>query len=254
MEVQTLKSKFFNDAIVTNKDDRFDVIERFIIVQRWEWEYEEAHQFQKLAHQYVLEDPSKVIIILCNHPTCFTMGRGLQKKSGKVIENLIETSFEDRQNFPYPVYKINRGGGLTYHYPGQLIIYPIFKLGGQNPSLSLLAKNLFTSLIDASKEIAGVELYENSGDLIGLWTKTIMGEKKLASFGVGIERFITQHGVAFNLKHGEVFDYLKSIYPCGINGGVYSHLEELRKELISLSSFQKSLELKLLNSFSRRPE
>lgn len=238
MDLQTLQSKFFEE-LGGSKNDVFKKTDSFLLIKKWNWDYPQALDFQKLAHQYVNEDNARMVLVICNHPTCFTMGRGLQKKSGKTIENLVETSLEESQNFPYPVYKINRGGGLTYHYPGQLIVYPILKLGGSRPSLSELAKMIFNSLIKATKELTGIDLHENSGDLIGLWAKTNLGDRKLASFGIGIERFITQHGVAFNLENGEVFDFLKTIYPCGLNGNTYQFLNSISKENLIVDEFSE---------------
>lgn len=201
------------------------------LFKKWNWDYQQTLDFQKACHQFIQEHPDKRILILCNHPTCFTMGRGLQKKAGKVIEGLVPT--EETGNLPFPCYKINRGGGLTYHYPGQLIIYPILKLGGKNPSLSELSDLLFDPIIKAAQEHSNLTLSKKRGDLIGLWTE---GEssQKVASFGIGIERFITQHGIAVNIEDGEIFSALKQMYPCGLEGRVYSYFNQVSDSLVSV--------------------
>ena len=71
----------FND--LSNGKGVFEQLREDLYVFRWNWSYSKALKFQKISHGYVQEHLNKKIIILCNHPTCFTMGRGLQKKSGK---------------------------------------------------------------------------------------------------------------------------------------------------------------------------
>ena len=219
-------------------------------VFKWDWEYEKSLNFQKHAHAFVQKHPDHKVLIFCSHPPCFTMGRGLQKKQGKVIDGLVETDVE--KGLKYPTYKINRGGGLTFHYPGQIIIYPILKLGGKNPSLSELADLLFQSAAQVIHSQYGVLPEISRGDLIGIWLNDegVDHKKKIASFGIGIERFITQHGFALNLKQHEIFDYLKSLFPCGLKGSEYSNLESvlLKGEKDSTESIDRDLFTKELVS------
>jgi lipoyl(octanoyl) transferase len=222
MDQPTLLSKFHE---LSNNLGEFDQPrEDLLIFKKFNWYYNQTLEFQKLCHEFIQENPEKRVLILCNHPTCFTMGRGLQKKAGKVIEGLVPT--EETGNLPFPCYKINRGGGLTYHYPGQLIIYPILKLGGKNPSLSELSDLLFDPIIIAAEEALGLKLSKKRGDLIGLWTEE-PGSLKVASFGIGIERFITQHGIAVNIEDGEIFNWLSKMHPCGLQGSTYSFFNKV---------------------------
>lgn len=222
MDQATLIAKFYELSL--EKVGFSQAREDLLIFKKWNWSYDKALEFQCDSLKFIQQNPHKKILILCNHPTCFTMGRGLQKKAGKVIQGLTPT--EDFSGLPFPVHKINRGGGLTYHYPGQLIIYPIMKLGGKNPSLSELADLVFDSLIQVIQEKTDLKLSKKKGDLIGLWT---VGErtKKIASFGIGIERFITQHGVALNIEDGEIFKVLAKMHPCGLEGSIYDFLNSL---------------------------
>lgn len=235
MDRPTLISKFHE---LSDQQGEFSEGEQGVLLfKRWNWDYEQALAFQKVAHLYIQDHATEKIMILCNHPTCFTMGRGLQKKAGKVIEGLVPT--DDFSQLPFPLHKINRGGGLTYHYPGQLIVYPILRLGGKNPSLSELSDLIFDALIKTTEQLAGISLSKKRGDLIGLWSEGIPA-KKVASFGIGIERFITQHGVAFNVSGGEIFDVLGKMHPCGLQGSTYTYLNQLIDKEITVEKFATS--------------
>lgn len=233
----------FND--LSNGKGVFEQLrEDLYVFKNWNWSYSKALKFQKISHGYVQEHLNKKIIILCNHPTCFTMGRGLQKKSGKVIKGLVPMT--EMSRLPFPCYKINRGGGLTYHYPGQLIIYPVLRLGGKNPSLSKLSELLFDSIIQSVGEYSNVKLSKKRGDLIGLWTDGLPSQK-VASFGIGIERLITQHGISVNIENGEIFETLHQIYPCGLDGKTYGYFNQISNSAINIDkvsfSFIKNLKI-----------
>ena len=102
MDQPTLLSKFHE--LSNNLGEFEQAREDLLVFKKFNWYYNQTLDFQKHCHKFIQDNPEMRILILCNHPTCFTMGRGLQKKAGKVIEGLVPT--EETGNLPFPCYKI----------------------------------------------------------------------------------------------------------------------------------------------------
>lgn len=197
--------------------------ERTLIVKKWNWDYDLSHKFQRHALKLVQDTPHLRILIFTNHPNVLTNGRGLQKP--RKGENLTLVDFQ-RENFsqlPYPIFQIERGGGLTFHHPGQFIFYPIVKLNPKSLSLSPMMDHIFDFSIEILNDW-GVTNLSHAHELLGLWH----GNKKLASMGIAIEKLTTFHGMALNIKyHPEMALALKDLNPCGLNPNTYISVEEL---------------------------
>lgn len=192
------------------------------MVQKWNWDYKEALDFQMKCVERVQQNPELEIWIFCSHPHCFTMGRGLQKN----VENLIPCPPD--LSVPFPLYQIKRGGGLTFHYPGQWIVYPIVNLNNRHWTLKTLVDWLLESV---KNELTGLDP-DFGLDLkmkrhpLGLWHK----DKKIASLGIEIQHFVTLHGLALNFyEDKQMFEALKMVNPCGLKGDIYSSVREIRK-------------------------
>jgi lipoyl(octanoyl) transferase len=199
--------------------------DRTILVKKWNWDYDLAHQFQRKCLELLAESPKNRIIICCSHPRIFTNGRGLQKpKKGESL-NLIEFDKSKANMLPFPFYQIERGGGLTFHHPGQMIIYPIVRLNPDTLSLSKMINDLFEVATEVLNDwgLAGLS-HENK--LLGLWHE----DRKLASMGIAIEKLTTFHGMALNFyKDEEMKRALNIVNPCGLNAETYTSVEELIK-------------------------
>jgi lipoyl(octanoyl) transferase len=197
--------------------------ERTFVIRKWNWDYKSAHAFQKNSVKLVQENPQIRILVCCNHPRVFTNGRGLQKpRKGENLE-LVEFKQEEHQQLPYPLHQIERGGGLTFHHPGQFIFYPIIKLNPNTLSLSKMTHDVF----DFSREILnswGINELSHTNKFMGLWYQ----EKKLASMGIAIEKLTTYHGMALNLlKDQAMHEALLKLNPCGLSGSTYISVQEL---------------------------
>lgn len=197
--------------------------ERTILVKKWNWNYGIAHQFQRLCLELLEASPKTRIIICCSHPKVFTNGRGLQKPRKGESLDLVEFDKSKSALLPFPFYQIERGGGLTFHHPGQMIIYPIIRLNPKTLSLSKMINDLFDFTIEALNEW-GLKDLRHEHKLLGLWH----GDKKLASMGIAIEKLTTFHGMALNFyKDEEMKHALKIVNPCGLNAETYTSVEEL---------------------------
>ena len=135
-------------------------------------------------------------MLLLEHPHVFTLGRGADERY------LL-------QAMPgVPVFRVSRGGQVTYHGPGQLVGYPILKLEGRDRDVHLYLRRLEQTLIDALARM-GIAAGRRAG-LTGVW----VSERKIASLGVGVRRWITLHGFALNVC--TELEYFDAMVPCGI--------------------------------------
>lgn len=199
--------------------------ERTIVVTKWNWDYGKAHGFQRRALDVVQKVPHLRILICCSHPQVLTNGRGLQKPRKGEYLDLIEFNVRNHLSLPYPFFQIERGGGLTFHHPGQFIFYPIVKLNPTTLSLSTMIDQVFDFSIDVLKDW-GIEGLHHNHKLLGLW----QGERKIASMGIAIEKLTTFHGMALNLyRDDSMMAALNSLNPCGLRAETYTSAQELGK-------------------------
>jgi lipoyl(octanoyl) transferase len=138
-------------------------------------------------------------VLLLEHEPVYTIGRLLDKSSLRAVDQL-----------PYPVFETNRGGQATYHGPGQLIGYPILDLRLRGRDLHSYLRRLEDLLIELLKEF-GIEGAKVEGKT-GVWVK----DRKIASIGVGVRKWVTMHGFALNVA-SDLKGFL-SITPCGLSG------------------------------------
>lgn len=218
------------------ESDIVNLDERTVVVTKWNWAYLNSHAFQRAALALVQETPNLRILICCNHPEVLTNGRGLQKPRKGESLNLVEFKPDDHPHLPYPFFQIERGGGLTFHHPGQFIFYPIVKLNPKTLSLSHMIDQIFDISIDVLKSW-GLEGLNHENKLLGLWHT----ERKLASMGIAIEKLTTFHGMALNLQENtEMIQALKKLNPCGLTAETYTAVEKIIDlPLNFLDKFQK---------------
>ena len=139
-------------------------------------------------------------VYLLEHSPVFTIGRTRDR-----------SSLLDPDRLPFPLVTISRGGQATYHGPGQLIAYPILNLNTRRRDLHLYIRQLEQVIIDLASDF-GVNADRRDG-LTGVW----VGERKLASIGVGVRKWISLHGFGLNVTEESLGGFL-AITPCGIDG------------------------------------
>ena len=161
-------------------------------------------------------------LIFCEHPHVYTLG-----KSGKP-ENLLldEGELKDKQA---TYYKINRGGDITYHGPGQIVGYPILDLDNFFTDIHLYLRTLEEAVILTLSDY-GIEAGRYPG-FTGVWLDADNEKaRKICALGVRCSRWVTMHGFAFNVNTN--LDYFKNIVPCGIDDkDVTSMQRELGREV-----------------------
>jgi lipoyl(octanoyl) transferase len=161
---------------------------------------------------------TKNYLILCEHPHVYTLG-----KSG-AMENLLldEQGLRDHSA---TFYKINRGGDITYHGPGQLVAYPILDLENFFTDIHLYLRNLEEAVI---RTLAEFELDAGRIEgLTGVWIDHHEGAddpRKICAMGVKSSRWVTMHGLALNVNTD--LSYFEHIVPCGIDDKAVTSMEK----------------------------
>ncbi len=162
--------------------------------------YEEALVLQEKTVAEKAADPARADeVLLLEHEPVYTIGRTPD-----------QSSLRDATALPHPLVKINRGGQATYHGPGQLVGYPIVDLRPRGQDLHVYLRGLEEALIALLAELGVVGQRRNG--LTGVW----VGERKIASIGVGVRKWIAMHGFALNVT-GDLAPF-GQITPCGIAG------------------------------------
>lgn len=170
------------------------------------------------------QKPTSNYLLFCEHPHVYTLG-----KSGSE-ENLLldEKGLTEKQA---TFYKINRGGDITYHGPGQIVGYPILDLDNFftdiHKYLRLLEEAVILTLAHYGIEAGRIE------GLTGVWLDYEKQEnpRKICALGVKSSRWVTMHGFAFNVNAD--LDYFNNIIPCGIDDKAVTSLnKELGYDLL----------------------
>lgn len=204
--------------------------------------YQDVWELQKRLFEENIErkragEPTENHLIFVEHPHVYTFGKHAQKSH--LLASPDALKFLNAQTF-----EIERGGDITYHGPGQLVVYPIFDL-----EILQIGLKRYVSLI----ETCIIEVLNGYGidagiiaDRIGVWLD-INGrnERKIAAIGIKSSRYITMHGLALNVNTD--LTMFQHIVPCGIaNKGVSSISKELN-EKVDFSDVNQRLK----ESFSR---
>jgi len=194
-------------------------------------DYWKAYDIQERLWTQKFEYHAADAVLLLEHPPTLTIG-----KSGK-LENLLIDK-EELAERGISLYFTDRGGDITYHGPGQLVVYPIIDLTNRGKDIHRyindLGEVIIRTLADFSIEAQRDEQY------VGVWT----GDDKIAAIGVRVRRWITMHGMALNVNPN--LEHFSLINPCGI----------LDREVTSISKVlsrdvpMESVAAKLVKRFS----
>ena len=168
-------------------------------------------------------DPPLQFLLFVEHPHVYTLG-----KSGDENNMLIHKEFLKKINATY--YKINRGGDITYHGPGQIVGYPILDLESHRMGLKAYIGFLEESIIELCQRY-GIGAVK-SDEATGVWIDVDhpRNARKICAIGVRTSRYVTMHGFAFNVNTD--LDYFTYINPCGFQEkGVTSMEKELGRKM-----------------------
>jgi len=194
------------------------------------WEYQEKlfekivslkRQNRDLPNEKQLQ--IKNHLLFCEHPHVYTLG-----KSGSENNLLIDQLQLKAKDASF--YKINRGGDITYHGPGQIVGYPIFDLELFNVRIKQYINKLEEAIIKT------LSIYNLKGERLkngtGVWLDPEISGKarKICAIGVRVSRFVTMHGFAFNVNTD--LEYFNYINPCGfVDKGITSLEKEMETKI-----------------------
>ena len=178
-------------------------------------DYSKAYAIQQKKIQEVLSTHVHQLL-LCEHPPVFTLGRVSRE------DNFIFPRFEIEKS-GVPVIAVDRGGEITFHGPGQLVIYPIFELKSLGGDLKLFMHMLEDVAMDALK-------------VFGITANRIPGQRgifvhkdKIGSIGIGIKKWVSFHGMSLNVNTD--LRYSQMIRPCGLDVAMTSMQHILGKTI-----------------------
>jgi len=209
------------------------------------WEYQERLFNQittiKVANRTAVEPvETPNFLLFCEHPHVYTLG-----KSGSLDHLLINEDGLEKANATF--YKINRGGDITYHGPGQLVGYPILDLDNFFTDIHKYLRLLEEAVI-RTLAFYGVIAGRSIGQT-GVWlpeTKT-QKERKICAMGVRASRWVTMHGFAFNINND--LSYFSNIIPCGITDKPVTSLEAELGKKVALAEVKKLMQQHLAEVF-----
>lgn len=169
--------------------------------------------------------PQNHYLLFCEHPPVYTLG-----KSGSIDHLLLNEKELKQQGFDF--FKINRGGDITYHGPGQIVGYPIFDLDDFFTDVHKYVRFLEEAVILTLEEY-GLKGMRMPG-FTGVWLSQTkkLPKRKICAIGVHLSRWVTMHGFAFNVNTD--LSHFNYIVPCGIDDAdksVTSMATELGEEL-----------------------
>lgn len=210
-------------------------------------DYEEAWNLQKKLVNALDEEEQQEHLLLLQHPPTYTMG------TQRHPEHLLYSS-EELANRGIALFQIDRGGDITYHGPGQLVGYPILRLGREeNVDLHgylRLLEEVIIQYLGRYGIVAG-----RKEQYTGVW----VDNHKICAIGVKFNRsrrtrgFITSHGFAFNIKSGIQNEGFSGIIPCGIEEYGVTSLEDCTGQTFSVEKVADELVSIFASLFSFKP-
>lgn len=182
---------------------------------------------------------TKNYLLFCEHPHVYTLG-----KSGKPENLLLDEVGLSEKEATY--YKINRGGDITYHGPGQLVAYPIFDLDHFFPDIHKYMRFLEEAVINTLKKY-GIDSGRVEG-LTGVWVEgDTSNARKICAMGVKSSRWVTMHGIGFNVNSD--LSYFSNIIPCGIEDKAVTSMERELGKKMDMEEVKSVLKKELAEQF-----
>jgi len=188
-------------------------------------------QLALVAQRQRNEIPDTLLFV--EHPHAITAGRSAKR------DNLIDLG-------DTPLFEIERGGDVTYHGPGQLVGYPIFLLREDERDLHVYLRNLEESIIRA---LAGFGLSAGrKPEWTGVWNAA--AERKLASIGVAVKRWVTLHGFALNVATD--LGRFAAINPCGLDAAVMGSMSSELGRPVEMAAVKDAMRAAIADVFARQ--
>ncbi len=185
------------------------------------WNLQESIFQEMIQHKIAMRNNPEMEkcsnhLLFCEHPHVYTLG-----KSGSTDNLLLDEQALNAVNASF--YKINRGGDITYHGPGQLVMYPLFDLDQFFTDIHKYMRFLEEAVIRTLDEF-GITSGREEG-LTGVWIDAgLTSARKICAMGVKSSRWVTMHGIGFNVNTN--LNYFSHIIPCGIQDKAVTSMQQ----------------------------
>ena len=200
-------------------------MDRKMIIEDWGLiGYADAYERQKLYVGQVI-DGGQERLVLCEHPAVLTLGRMTNPDSLLYQRQEIE----DRG---VAITEVDRGGDVTLHAPGQLVVYPIFNLNKHGKNLKVYMQKLEEVAVDLLRnfDILAISIPGQRG--------VFVGADKIISIGVGVRKWVTYHGLGINVNTD--LSFFNLIKPCGLNVRMTS-MQKLKKHAFPMQRVKEQV-------------
>ncbi len=197
--------------------------------------YGEALELQRRLRQARMEERLPDTVLLLEHPDVITFGRSARPENAPLSDEALRKA-------GYEVHRVNRGGDVTYHGPGQLVGYPILDLSKRGQDVHRYLRQLEGVLIDTLADF-GLAASRREG-YAGVWLDERL---KIASIGVGLRRWTTMHGFALNVCCD--LSRFDAIIACGLRGVQMTSMQESLGREVDLGAVRRRVEAHLRKSF-----
>ena len=166
--------------------------------------YPAGLRLQKALADYVNDAGRPDQLVILEHDPVFTLGRNATPADIHMSDDFLAAQ-------GVSVHRTDRGGEVTYHGPGQIVVYPICNLRGGREDVGRLVRGLEEAMIRTAADFGVVA--ERLKGAPGIWVETPRGPEKLGAIGLHLSRWISTHGLAFNVRPN--LDHFRWITPCG---------------------------------------
>jgi len=206
-----------------NREIKFIDLGQMDYKDAWDYQqnlFDEIIEIKKKNRQNNTNNATPNYFIFVEHPHVYTLG-----KSGNISNLLIDENQLKNKNASF--YKINRGGDITYHGPGQIVCYPILDLENFFTDIHKYLRFLEETVILALENY-GIKGERNNGKT-GVWVDVDTPfPRKICAMGVRASRWVTMHGFALNVNVD--LDYFNNIVPCGLTNNIVTSIYNERKD------------------------
>lgn len=207
--------------------------------------YRKAWEKQKDLQQALISGNAEDTLLICEHEPVLTKGK-------KTKDESLITSQDKLKELDIELIEVERGGDITYHGPGQVVLYPIIDLNLKKRDVDWYMRGLEQVIISVLSEY-GIEGMRVKGKT-GVWIQNqehSAHPSKIASIGVRISRWRTLHGLALNVK--DCSDGFSLIHPCGYHDIHMTSLEYETKKIFEVDDVADNLVVKFCETFEYQP-
>ena len=194
-------------------------------------EYGKVYQLQKRLVEERKAERCPDTLILCEHPPVFTIGRTGSSTNVVVDEKVYKAAGIE-------LVHIDRGGDITYHGPGQLVAYPVLDLKNYGRDVHKYIRKL------EEVSIRLLSKFDVKGERKEGYTGVWVGDEKIAAIGIGVSKWVSYHGIAFNLDPD--MSHFSMIVPCGLKKVKVASLSAVRGRQICVD---EALRQRFVESF-----